>query len=254
MLATVTDVDIWLFPEINENDITDQIRQQIALIRSTKQTLPEPLFLKQTLSRQFDEYQLNLQQDPMELITRLFNILPDDPFQFKITEISNCRSCNYKKTSYLQNNHFKYVFTVVQNSMQKLIETMQQDNTTRQNRCENCHQNNINNSIGETHDIQTMTSQYPKVLIVHLSRFTETMTKNNSPFLFADSEIIDHTTYRLRSIICHYGHTLHNGHYVVIKKNQFSNEFYKFNDKKVTLCNDIKSYQENVYLLLYEKI
>ena len=254
VLTAIHSIDTWLFPDINENDIKIQVQLQINKMHIAKQTLDEPVTLKNSLAKQFKEYKFDHQQDPMELITRLFLYLGNGPFEFQIKETTVCLTCSYQITKYNLNNHYKYTFNSDDNSMTRLIQTMKEDNNTRQSRCQNCHNQERNLSTGEQHLVKTVISEYPSTLLIHLGRFTSTLIKNETAFTYSETVTINNTRYELRSIICHYGKLINNGHFIAIKKNNNANQFFSFNNEKVAVCPDVTNFKNEVCLLMYEKI
>ena len=53
VLTAIHSIDTWLFPDINENDIKIQVQLQINKKHIAKQTLDEPVTLKNSLAKQF---------------------------------------------------------------------------------------------------------------------------------------------------------------------------------------------------------
>ena len=60
--------------------------------------------------------------------------------------------------------------------------------------------------------------------------------------------------YRLISVCSHIGASGETGHYVTYCKNTEKNKWYKFNDSSCNFCDEYVIYNDNPYLLIYEKI
>tara|TARA_B100000575_G_scaffold170605_1_gene136549 strand:- start:5501 stop:8101 length:2601 start_codon:yes stop_codon:yes gene_type:complete len=102
----------------------------------------------------------------------------------------------------------------------------------------------------------------PKYLIIHLKRFDNAGTKINQIINFEEklvlNQIKDNSTvkhnYDLVSIIVHIGQNPKSGHYICYSKR--NNNWYEFNDSKVTIknFNDLKKeLVENGYMFFYQK-
>ena len=107
----------------------------------------------------------------------------------------------------------------------------------------------------------------PKYLIIQLKRFDYNVnvnitTKNKDPINFEEklvlNQIKDNSTvkhnYDLVSIIVHIGQNPKSGHYICYSKR--NNNWYEFNDSKVTIknFNDLKKeLVENGYMFFYQK-
>eukprot|EP00792_Barthelona_sp_PAP020_P000952 TRINITY_DN11597_c0_g1_i1.p1 TRINITY_DN11597_c0_g1~~TRINITY_DN11597_c0_g1_i1.p1 ORF type:complete len:790 (+),score=182.05 TRINITY_DN11597_c0_g1_i1:38-2407(+) len=110
--------------------------------------------------------------------------------------------------------------------------------------------------------ISTYIFRLPKVLIIHLKRFTKLISKNTllvdfpikeldmEPFV-ADiaTKLNNNFKYDLFGVIQH-GGTLSDGHYIGIAKNSIDNQWYEFNDSLVSSTNDIVT--EAAYVLFYQ--
>ena len=60
--------------------------------------------------------------------------------------------------------------------------------------------------------------------------------------------------YRLCSVCTHIGVSGERGHYIAYCKNDKNNKWYKFNDSSCGECKNYEIYNDNPYLLIYEKI
>ena len=60
--------------------------------------------------------------------------------------------------------------------------------------------------------------------------------------------------YRLCSVCTHIGVSGERGHYIAFCKNFKNNKWYKFNDSSCGECKNYEIYNDNPYLLIYEKI
>ena len=89
----------------------------------------------------------------------------------------------------------------------------------------------------------------PKILIIHIKRFKKDIygnflskneTKINYPvndfdiqkYICKSSTDIHKSKYNLYAANCHYGPSIHAGHYISIVKNRFNNNWYCFNDSE----------------------
>jgi len=111
--------------------------------------------------------------------------------------------------------------------------------------------------------IDTKFWHIPSKLIIHLKRFSNNMTKNNSDITFP-IERLDITPYfmnqskpriyNLYAIIIHYG-SVSGGHYVAITKNLIDRCWYLYNDSTAYKIIDINKEidTQNSYILFYER-
>lgn len=110
----------------------------------------------------------------------------------------------------------------------------------------------------------------PEYLVIHLNRsqnhFAQTgkiMTKVDFPYNNLNiNEIFSPLNeckdkYSLYGVICHYGFSLHGGHYVNYCKNSLNNKWYNYNDESVMHIpfDKIKDTinQQSAYILFYKK-
>eukprot|EP00792_Barthelona_sp_PAP020_P004064 TRINITY_DN1861_c0_g1_i1.p1 TRINITY_DN1861_c0_g1~~TRINITY_DN1861_c0_g1_i1.p1 ORF type:complete len:855 (-),score=205.54 TRINITY_DN1861_c0_g1_i1:10-2541(-) len=104
----------------------------------------------------------------------------------------------------------------------------------------------------------------PKVLIIHLKRFTKHFSKNSTfidfpieeldmePYVSERAQNLNmNYKYELYGVIQHHGSTA-GGHYVAAAKNSINNKWYDFNDSSTSFAskNDIVS--DSAYVLFYE--
>jgi len=74
-----------------------------------------------------------------------------------------------------------------------------------------------------------------------------------TPFVHSrtnDSPVI----YDLFGVANHYGYTAHSGHYTAFCKNPINNNWYNFDDHRVTQISDLQSIvSEDAYVLFYQR-
>ena len=248
-LASISLIDTWL------SECTDEIitilKNTITKLKHAKKTVPEPTLLKEALSYKYPQYTTNSQEDVMELMIRIISLVGNGPFHFEIKETAICNNCGHETTKLIPANHIKYTFNNVDNSMRSVEKMMQKTTSSRHSRCEICCSLTDDNQL---HSEIITTESYPNLLLINLARFDNDLNKIHSPFQFSPVEHIDKQKYKLRSVICHYGTTLHTGHYISINKKLDSNEFLLYNDSNVSPCINLSSFSTHVYTLIYEKL
>ena len=128
--------------------------------------------------------------------------------------------------------------------------------------CENCNQNVANAAI------KTTLLSAPKVLLIHVKRFTFTSdgntTKNENPMTFPENLDLrryiegcgnDPANYELVSVIEHQGNPSDknsNLHYIAIAKSRYEKKYYEFDDSIVTGLADQEVFQAKAYVLIYQ--
>ena len=120
--------------------------------------------------------------------------------------------------------------------------------------------------------------QLPKILIIHLKRFSYNGTKLKNAVNFDEEIQIDaeylaldksmyhrqdqitkeiNHVYRLYAIIIHEGYSTSRGHYYTYIKNQDNKLWYKYDDDVVkpvgTDLSSVKRSTSNAYILFYKK-
>lgn len=101
----------------------------------------------------------------------------------------------------------------------------------------------------------------PKILIIHLKRFSNNFTKNNKVINFPIDNLnlskysIGYdkykSNYRLIGVVNHIGSYL-GGHYYSYCRNK--ENWFEYNDEKVVQINKLNVVNQNAYCLFYEKI
>ncbi|XP_054714198.1 ubiquitin carboxyl-terminal hydrolase 2-like isoform X2 [Uloborus diversus] len=103
-------------------------------------------------------------------------------------------------------------------------------------------------------------SKFPKVLVIHLKRFSgtnyghklstvvECPMKITSEFSSSSNSLGDDFSYNLYGVVDHEGSN-NSGHYTAKCKNQLSEEWYEFNDSMVSKASNIVSHKS--YILFY---
>lgn len=100
----------------------------------------------------------------------------------------------------------------------------------------------------------------PNIICVQLNRFANDNITKLTRTILIDQELDltnytilqgNPTNYRLRSVICHEGETLSNGHHIAF--GWTNNGFYEFNDEKVSPISDNDLKNKEAYLVFYEK-
>ena len=71
---------------------------------------------------------------------------------------------------------------------------------------------------------------------------------------FLSFKMKNNIKYRLCSVCTHIGVSGERGHYIAFCKNFKNNKWYKFNDSSCGECKNYEIYNDNPYLLIYEKI
>eukprot|EP00347_Sterkiella_histriomuscorum_P016052 403354669 len=110
----------------------------------------------------------------------------------------------------------------------------------------------------------------PKVLIVHMKRFTHLGTKLKTPLNFPeyfsfDSDYLledvafkeQQHQYKLYALIVHQGYSAHKGHYYSYIRPTNSDNWYKYDDESVKLIENLESQvlsTQKAYILFYQKI
>ncbi|XP_059812974.1 ubiquitin carboxyl-terminal hydrolase 2-like isoform X2 [Hypanus sabinus] len=103
----------------------------------------------------------------------------------------------------------------------------------------------------------------PKILVLHLKRFSEARIRTNKLSTFVNFPLKDldlrefssdsnvHAVYNLYAVSNHSGTTL-SGHYTAYCKNPQSGEWYNFNDTRVTPISSSQLRTSDAYVLFYE--
>lgn len=136
--------------------------------------------------------------------------------------------------------------------------------------CQNCQ----NLSIAQ---MRFRITHLPRILIIHLKRFSYNSAKLRNPVNFDEEIQIDaeymnidtkkmsseqmarefNHVYHLYAIIVHEGYSTANGHYYSFIKNQASGIWYKYDDDEVKSVGpslaSVKKQMQNAYILFYKK-
>lgn len=120
-------------------------------------------------------------------------------------------------------------------------------------------------------------TQLPRILIIHLKRFSYNGSKLKNPLSFDEEIQIDaeymaldskkhnndsmtkefNHVYNLYALIVHEGYSTSRGHYYSFIKNQATGIWYKYDDDEVKPIgkdlNSVKKLIQNAYILFYKK-
>lgn len=103
----------------------------------------------------------------------------------------------------------------------------------------------------------------PKILCVHIKRFSNNLTKRSNfvtfPLKLDIQKIVlnsdnFNTKYKLKAIINHSGTTLNYGHYYTYAYSDIHEKWYNFNDDNVMEIEERFLCTPNAYLLFYESV
>ncbi|XP_065594537.1 ubiquitin carboxyl-terminal hydrolase 2 isoform X1 [Cyrtonyx montezumae] len=105
--------------------------------------------------------------------------------------------------------------------------------------------------------------KYPKILVLHLKRFSEARIRASKLTTFVNfplkdldlreftSQSCNHAVYNLYAVSNHSGTTM-GGHYTAYCKSPISSEWHSFNDSRVTPLSSSHVRSSDAYLLFYE--
>ncbi|NWT20038.1 UBP2 hydrolase, partial [Vireo altiloquus] len=105
--------------------------------------------------------------------------------------------------------------------------------------------------------------KFPKILVLHLKRFSEARIRSNKLTTFVNfplkdldlrefaSQSCNHAVYNLYAVSNHSGTTM-GGHYTAYCKSPVSSEWHSFNDSRVTPMSSSHVRSSDAYLLFYE--
>jgi ubiquitin C-terminal hydrolase len=119
------------------------------------------------------------------------------------------------------------------------------------------------NTCNENTDAYYNTSIYslPLYLIINLNRGKNAVyqCKVNFPEQLNLLNYVSYksgvTTLNLYAVICHYGPSSMDGHFIAYCHNQKDNNWYSYNDAFVSLCNKPKAYNDGMpYILFYKAV
>ena len=175
----------------------------------------------------------SLQQDVHEAFVRIMNILhdgtkyctiPDLPpnliedsmytsfprflFRFLVEKTSSCKKCNKQSIS---EEYFEEISIKIQshNSINKMINEYW--HTKLQKFCSSCKEDT-------NHIMNTKITHHPRILMIILARFDNTLQKVNLPIAIDTSITIFGREFSLMSIINHHGNSQKSGHYTATLK------------------------------------
>lgn len=260
------------------------------LIEIWKENYPiSPKSFKKTIDNDLQKYSGNEQHDAHEFLLDFFELLHKEMGEkYNSNSISN--NINILKANNIWDSYFNSSKSIISslfygqyvnyitcegcenvshtfdpfidiniycNKPDKTIKKLIKDRFARNYIYKPCEECNGNTESDTEHEIISYIYKLPEILLVYINRFTKTSKNNNNNNLIIDNEINlsnysmdNNVIYTLKSIICHTGN-LNSGHYFSLVKN--GNNWYCFNDNKVTLFNISNIDKSSPYILFYDK-
>lgn len=173
-----------------------------------------------------------------------------------------CHSCGNDKNNFTNESVFQIYVNVTNKNIKSISDGVKDffnDPELIKYHCEICSNNLQIKTFREANKIISITLP-PNIICVQLNRFANDNITKLTRTIFIDLELDltnytilqgNPTNYRLRSVICHEGETLSNGHYIAFG---WTNKgFYEFNDEKVSPISDTDLQNKEAYLVFYEK-
>ncbi|CAF3585217.1 unnamed protein product [Rotaria sp. Silwood1] len=219
----------------------------------------------QSLPLKFEK--TDTQQDCNEFLLKLFNIIEkpsilSEVFEFNIKRVTQCENCRSSRTSDEPQNILECPVPEKNGELSDCLNIYFKEEYLTGNTAYDCHSCQSKQNAKTKMGINSL----PKVLLISLKRFKANgLEKSHFAVKYPEKLCIkqwlsedcsfditeEKEIYQLFAIVVHDSNKMTTGHYICYFKDEFTNIWYKADDKFVTKTDSALDMEKSVYLLCY---
>ena len=248
---------------VRTSTVWEEYLRTIDYLREGRKTVFSPFGIRNTISRCFPSFSMDIQQDAQELMQILLDSLGQESQSWggsgweaaskgQLCSVISCDKCQHTSSSYEDFNILSLEIPVgrpklsVMDCWREFCKEEQLSMEDNRWQCGNCGQ-------GERATKRYKLFREPSLLIVHLKRFVVSsgrMLKRTEPVVVPLQIEPMATSFQLRGLVRHHGQSLSSGHYTA--EVQEGDRWWIYNDRSVSnTTRDRDRESREAYLLFF---